>query len=66
MREPEATAVNHRLGDKVTIMNDYYGHMFKIGTEVEIVGIGYNDYKCKDKNGYSWWCADANFTNTPT
>ena len=60
-KQPEPTSIAHSIGDELIILNDYYGHMFKIGTRVQIVAINDNDYQCRDVNGKLWYCADQNF-----
>jgi|GEM_PF-6973777 len=60
-KEPAPTAYNHNEGDTVIIRNRLYGHRFKIGTVVTIIGRHISDYRCRDNAGNQWWCCDANF-----
>lgn len=55
------TAVNHKIGDTVKIIENYSGHDFNIGEIVEITEILDNHYCAKGKHDY-WYVGDAELT----
>ena len=44
----------YKVGNKVRIVKRICGHAFDIGEIVEIVEVGFCDYKAKNNNDY-WW-----------
>ncbi len=52
------TAMKHKIGDKVRITKDFYGHGFSIGKVVEIAHVGFESYGAEKTEGRVWWFED--------